>query len=1492
MTTSFPSTDTHTGTCTHAPTHSQSPRAVNCHKSAVLQHEMSRPSSSSGTRAAGTGLAAARAKAQAARRMSGVQEERMHASDVRFSLKVQQSKFDLDMQCARILGSTERSSKEKFRAGAYFCSVFSALDEDSRQPPVAEIPDVLIRDLTRSHYPRPPTHLSPIKSRDLRTRTKDGCELSLDELGTLRNLEELAPRTAAGEGLEAEARAGQPLRPASSPPMQSKYFGERAREEYLRELKQLPHLDSPTREEDIDRIHAMSDMDYGESKKKGVHLSELARERLSREAKSSLMSKKKSLLDPRHNFMNACLRAKLVPEPLIVRGESDFEDRRLDLSHYKIGDERMRALAQALEQSAPYQHLLLADNRLTDKSLVTLMHALQTRKVELRSLDMSHNRVGIKTTDALAETMRDLTGLMSLKLYDVGLNDEQTELLCSSIAKSPTLQQLNLGRNQIHQRGAQAIADLVRSSSPRRMHKLDLSWNSIAGAGATALAEALQSNYTLTDLNLAYNVMGQATWILAGALRSNDTLEFIDLTSNQMDSRGVLVLSELLIEGSRLHSVVLDENPIGAIGARALLRVLLHGCTLQRLSFSGCNASIVTNELDRAFDPRHLPAILDLDLSDAFDRSVALMAIRYVEELPGIHASDIRHRSSAGGEEPINLVRRSIDLSDRGIKAYKREFRALCREANPGKRITTINDAYLTYEQTKELLVRLHGCEPASQLMNLFLDTFDLNHDGIIEWLEFQKGLDTAKRLFSKTNGSIGMKPVGVLERSGTGRKWEIPTEGRLYMNLTSITLPTSPWQCPTTRIFSVLKDAIFGLSTSALRLQYISVLCEEVSLSPDQAIALIKHLEAEPGADKGGTLSYVAEVLLSLADKDYCNTVLQAAQPSTVTALRQLMGSSYRVFLGFYTGNYTLDLSSSLHRAVLRQLVALHNFNAVSGMAGALAAADTSQLQNWSSFRNTRKDGKRYNMTPHLVPFPTPADGMTEGTKPIPTSGILKLDFVEIWGPKTAYPLMTPRTFYRFKRSLNLQLIAGIMPLTERDAAEAIRRVRFATQTEIAMAMVIQSLHRCVHARHVVKQKLQRRRKADVLAMLQKGSDEAAIVLVQRAIRRHLKRKQSAEIEDGSRFAPSPPFPPVVLGGRRGRRRRILWPLNPSRRRDRPQHRNFFEWCANGVPRPHNVGVSVYQSPLFRLNQAGRSRLAMILSRVFEHVCGHFLSSHQIYTLLLSCPQNVEGCRAELATILFSRCLDPHFFETVCMAALSRRERDEVAKRIGCLNMWVPLYADRQYVLSLPTPEEHRLATSLIELGDAEPGDRHAFFQSYWLDQPNNERPGWSHAADSTWKAGVPKAGVFSLRYGVPEGPSTEQRIRVMMAHTYAGRVLSNRESMVRRTEAVVCIQQRIRGTLRRNRFRRAKRLLKQVEAAGKEERKAAVRLQAIFRANAVRKLLMQGVAAHRERVAELQAEKEKARLEARRNGAKSSMELEKARFMLQMVGTENIIL
>ena len=183
---------------------------------------------------------------------------------------------------------------------------------------------------------------------------------------------------------------------------------------------------------------------------------------------------------------------------------------------------------------------------------------------------------------------------LELQELDLGDNDlYELERICDADAAvlavaletNTTLTNLNLAHNNLGFAGAQSLATALQTNTT--LTNLDLSWNNLGPAGAELLATALKTNTTLTNLNLSRNKLGPAgAESLAKALETNTTLTNLDLSGNNLGPASAESLATALKISSTLANVNLSDNNLGPTVAESLATALKTNTSLTNLNLS------------------------------------------------------------------------------------------------------------------------------------------------------------------------------------------------------------------------------------------------------------------------------------------------------------------------------------------------------------------------------------------------------------------------------------------------------------------------------------------------------------------------------------------------------------------------------------------------------------------------------------------------------------------------------------------------------------------------------------------------------------------------------------------------------------------------------------------------------------------------------------------------------------------------------------------
>ncbi|KAA0175441.1 hypothetical protein FNF27_03141 [Cafeteria roenbergensis] len=161
--------------------------------------------------------------------------------------------------------------------------------------------------------------------------------------------------------------------------------------------------------------------------------------------------------------------------------------------------------------------------------------------------------------------------LVSLRLWATGIEDagmgSLAQLLLAGPAFDVKLTHLEVMDDAIGPAGCRAIGDALMLGGNATLMTLRLDLNKgILDAGAIELCKGLRTNRTLSTLTLSFcGITEAAVPALAEVLTSPfSNLTELDLRGNSLKSEGLLALSESLMGNTKLETLHLADNGIGA----------------------------------------------------------------------------------------------------------------------------------------------------------------------------------------------------------------------------------------------------------------------------------------------------------------------------------------------------------------------------------------------------------------------------------------------------------------------------------------------------------------------------------------------------------------------------------------------------------------------------------------------------------------------------------------------------------------------------------------------------------------------------------------------------------------------------------------------------------------------------------------------------------------------------------------------------------------
>ncbi|KAG5522296.1 hypothetical protein RHGRI_034474 [Rhododendron griersonianum] len=309
--------------------------------------------------------------------------------------------------------------------------------------------------------------------------------------------------------------------------------------------------------------------------------------------------------------------------------------REISLQGNSIGDEGVRALMSSLSlREGRLQHLDIGNNAITSKGAFHVAEYVRESK-SLVFLNLSMNDIGDEAASDLGK-IKESVGkffrmliLVSIAGATLGISlsfhicvevsnelkemnaNKGAEKIAEALKQNQSLANLDLGGNNIHAKGASAIAQVLKENSIITKASLEISYNRIGPHGAKALFEVLKSHGNIKTLSLGWCQIGaMGVEFIADALKYNSTISTLDLRANGLGDEGAICLAQSLkVVNGTLTSLDLGFNEIRDDGAFAIARALkanedvsITKLNLASNSISKLGQGVLTDAIDHVYE--------------------------------------------------------------------------------------------------------------------------------------------------------------------------------------------------------------------------------------------------------------------------------------------------------------------------------------------------------------------------------------------------------------------------------------------------------------------------------------------------------------------------------------------------------------------------------------------------------------------------------------------------------------------------------------------------------------------------------------------------------------------------------------------------------------------------------------------------------------------------------------------------------------------------
>ena len=171
---------------------------------------------------------------------------------------------------------------------------------------------------------------------------------------------------------------------------------------------------------------------------------------------------------------------------------------------------------------------------------------------------------------SLLNNLHHVPRLSKLDLDDVGMGNQECQLLASALKYVDKLRFLKLSHNPLGHGVSGLAKQLHRVPHLKELH---LNATQMGEEEVTALAHSLKNVTQLSELDLSINPLGHGISELSKHLRSVPYLKRLYLSDTQMGEEEVTTLAHALVYVPELNSLSLDKNPLGR-GVTELIKCL------------------------------------------------------------------------------------------------------------------------------------------------------------------------------------------------------------------------------------------------------------------------------------------------------------------------------------------------------------------------------------------------------------------------------------------------------------------------------------------------------------------------------------------------------------------------------------------------------------------------------------------------------------------------------------------------------------------------------------------------------------------------------------------------------------------------------------------------------------------------------------------------------------------------------------------------------
>lgn len=216
--------------------------------------------------------------------------------------------------------------------------------------------------------------------------------------------------------------------------------------------------------------------------------------------------------------------------------------------------------------------------------VIQLSHHANNANPGLMILHLGANAIGDKGATAIAEVLKANTVLGILQLQENQIGDAGAIAFAEMLHVNTRLRILSFNSNSIGDAGGVALGEALRVNP--MISKIELNYNKIGDTGGVSIAKALGVNAVLRVLHIGHNKVGDATAkTIADSLRANSTvLRVLYISTNNIGPEGGVAIGEMMRVNVQMQDLNIASNEIGDAGAVAIAGALRVNPVMYKLS--------------------------------------------------------------------------------------------------------------------------------------------------------------------------------------------------------------------------------------------------------------------------------------------------------------------------------------------------------------------------------------------------------------------------------------------------------------------------------------------------------------------------------------------------------------------------------------------------------------------------------------------------------------------------------------------------------------------------------------------------------------------------------------------------------------------------------------------------------------------------------------------------------------------------------------------